>query len=346
MCSDPPGSGSAENSRTTENAPTELLLTTGNSGLAVADLQERLSALGIDVLPDLPTEFGPGTRAAVEAFQHSRGLRVDGSCGPQTWAALVEAGFNLGDRFLYRRAPMLRGDDVAELQRRLSALGFDTGRVDGIFGDRTAVALSEFQRNLGLPVDGIFGAETLSELQRVMPRRELSDLVSAVRDRDRLRHLPKTLLGRRIGIGEEGGLDALASAVRRGLHRSGANVVPVLHPDGSAQAAAANAASVEVFLGLRLDPAVAHFSTSHYSGYRYESAGGRRLAELLQNHVPEVLGVPGRSPIGMTLPVLRETRMPAVVCELGPAASVVERTPAIARALVEALTEWATTSVD
>ena len=35
--------------------------------------------------------------------------------------------------------------------------GFDTGRVDGIFGDATARALGEFQRNAGLPVDGIVG---------------------------------------------------------------------------------------------------------------------------------------------------------------------------------------------
>ena len=53
---------------------------------------------------------------------------------------------------------MLRGDDVAELQQRLCTLGFDTGRVDGIFGDATVRALGEFQRNAGLPVDGIVAA--------------------------------------------------------------------------------------------------------------------------------------------------------------------------------------------
>jgi N-acetylmuramoyl-L-alanine amidase len=298
------------------------------------------------VLPDPVGVFGPGTRAAVEAFQHLRGLRVDGICGPQTWAALVEAGFRLGDRFLYHRRAMLRGDDVAELQRRLSALGFDAGRVDGIFGPKTALALGEFQRNLGLPVDAILGADTLSELRRVMPRRELSELVSSVRDRDHLRHLPKTLLGRCIAVGEEGGLDTLASAVRRALHRAGANAVPVLHPDGSAQASAANSARAEVYLGLRLDPSAHRCTTSHYSGYRYESAGGRRLAELIQDRVPTVLGLSPCDPEGMSLPVLRETRMPAVVCEVGPAHLVVERTPGIAAALAEALTEWATTSVD
>lgn len=298
------------------------------------------------MLPDESGVFGPGTRAAVEAFQHLRGLRVDGGFGPQTWAALVEAGFKLGDRFLYHRRVMLRGDDVAELQRRLSALGFDVGRVDGIFGHRTATGLAEFQRNLGLPVDAILGADTLGELRRVMPPRGVQELVGAVRDRDQLRHLPKTLLGRRIAVGEEGGLDALASAIRRGLHRAGANALPILHPDGSAQASAANSAGAEVYLGLRLDPSSALCSTSHYSGYRYESTGGRRLAELVQRRVPAVLGLEPSEPEGMSLPVLRETRMPAVVCEMGPAALVVERTQAVASALVDALSEWATTSLD
>src|SRR5580658_2879793 len=164
---------------------------------------------------DEPGSFGPGTRAAVEAFQYRRGLRVDGVCGRQTWSALVEAGRRLGDRFLYRRSPMLRGDDVAELQQRLSALGFDTGRVDGIFGDMTSSALGEFQRNAGLPVDGIAGASTVSELLRFGTRHDDTELVTSVRDRERLRQAPRTLGGRRVAIGEEGGLDATVAGLRR-----------------------------------------------------------------------------------------------------------------------------------
>ena len=107
----------------------------------------------------------------MHSFQSQRGLRADGVCGQQTWSSLVEAGFRLGDRLLYRRSPMLQGDDIAEVQRRLSGLGFDPGGVDGIFGESTHVALSEFQRNVGLATDGICGPRTLSELTRVAPRR-------------------------------------------------------------------------------------------------------------------------------------------------------------------------------
>lgn len=305
-----------------------------------------MHGVGLPCPPDPDGTFGVGTAAAVEAFQHRRGLRVDGVCGPQTWAALVEAGFRLGDRFLYLHAPMFRGDDVADLQQRLSALGFDTGRVDGIFGQLTSSGLADFQRNVSLPVDGILGASTLRELKRVMPRHPEPELVSSVRDRERLRQAPRTLLGRRLAIGEEGGLDVLVTAVRRHLAATGAEVIPLLHPDGSLQAAAANAADVEAYVGLRLDPDRTRCSASYYSGYSYESTGGRRLAELLLSRAAVALQVPSDGVQGMSLPILRETRMPAVICEVGPPAVVVARAGNLAGAIVEALTIWAVTPVD
>jgi len=323
-----------------------LPLKRGSCGEAVQDLQSRLDAQGIPCLPDPEGIFDSGTAAGVEAFQHVRGLRVDGICGPQTWAALVEAGFRLGDRFLYLRRPMLRGDDVADLQRRLSALGFDTGRVDGIFGEHTSSALAELQRNVGLPVDGILGGSTLRELRRVMPRYDHPELVSQVRDHERLRNSPRTLLGRRIAIGEEGGLDLLVGAIRRRLTDSGAYVVPILHPDGSMHAAAANAAAVEAYLGLRVDQRSDHCTVSYYSGYNYESEGGRRLAELVERFATSALGFPRGSTVGMSLPVLRETRMPAVICEIGPPGAVVPRAQELGGALVEAIEAWVTAPIE
>lgn len=329
---------------------TDLHLELGADGPAVIDLQRRLGRLRIARGMDREGSFGPGTRAAVEAFQHRRGLRVDGVCGPQTWSALVEAGCQLGDRFLYRRSPMLRGDDVAELQQRLSALGFDTGRVDGIFGDQTSMALGDFQRNVGLPVDHIAGGATMRELLRFGTRHDdSSELVTAVRDREHLRQAPRTLSGRRVAIGEEGGLSAALAALRRLLVQQGSTVYPLLHPDGSTLAAEANAVEAEVYVGLRLElagSAERRCTTAYYAGYRYSSPGGRRLAELIQRTVCESLGLVDGGSHGMSLPLLRETRMPAVICEISPAAVLVEQAPSVARAVVTALTEWAATAWD
>jgi N-acetylmuramoyl-L-alanine amidase len=315
-------------------------LVPGAVGPAVADVQHRLQAIGIPTGLDPQGFYGDGTRAAVETFQYRRGLRVDGRCGPQTWSTLVEAGRRLGDRFLYRHRPMFRGDDVAELQQRLSALGFDTGRVDGIFGDTTSRALGEFQRNVGLPVDGIAGPATLQELLRLSSRHEQPELVTAVRDRERLRQSPRTLAGRRVAIGEEGGLDALVTALRRILVQRGARVTTHHHPDGSVQAQEANAAGAEVYLGLRLEAKAPRFSTAYYEGYRYASPGGKLLAELLHQDLPTELGILRGECRGMSLPILRETRMPAVICELGPAAVVVEQSAILCRGILVALGRW------
>ncbi len=266
---------------------------------------------------------------------------MDGICGAHTWSSLVEAGYRLGDRLLFRRTPMLRGDDVAELQRRLGSLGFDAGRVDGIFGDATARALSDFQRNAGLGVDAICGRETLNELDRLRPRAEQTELVASVRERERLRRARRTLEGLRVALGEEGGVGSVLAAITRALSGAGAEVVTLLHPNGSRLAEEANNTESDVYIGLSLDLSGPRCATSYYSTYRYESPGGRRLAEMMQRVLPEAMGLEDGGAHGMSLPVLRETRMPAVLCEVGPPSLVVERAPAMAASIRRVLADWA-----
>ena len=307
----------------------------------MADVQARLHGLGFAVFSDEVGLYGAATRAAIEAFQHHRGLRIDGICGSQTWNTLVEASFSLGDRFLYRRTPYLRGDDVASLQQYLSALGFDPGRVDGIFGDQTAYALREFQRNVGLPVDGICGAETLLSLRRLQAPHHPDNLVSTVRAKERLRETQQRLSGSRVAVGEHGGLSQALGALRRRLSAAGARVVSLHHPDGSAQAQQANQAVADVYVGLQIDPSEQGCWTAYYSGYRDESPGGHRLAQLVQEGLPLSLEIPDRGVRGMSVPVLRETRMPAVIVEIGPPSVVVERGHLLADTLTRALGAWA-----
>jgi len=318
-----------------------LPLAEGTSGDAVVDLRTRLGQLGLTTHEDAVGSFGPATRAAVEAFQYRRGLRVDGVCGPQTWNTLVEAGFQLGDRTLWRRSPMLRGDDVAELQQRLGALGFDSGRVDGIFGDHTTAGVRDFQHNVGVRVDGIVGPLTVAELVRMQAHHRRTEHISNVRAREELRRAPPTLVGRHVAIGEPGGLATTLSAFRRCLIASGARVSAMHHPDDSIQAREANAGEADVLVGLRLDPDALGCTTAYYAGYRTESPGGRRLAEFVQELVPPSLDIADGGIRGMSVPLLRETQMPAVIVELGPPAVVVERSRALAGALAGAVEAWA-----
>ena len=322
-----------------------LPLSEGAVGQAVVDLQERLLAVGITPLTDVLGTFGPSTRAGVEKFQRLRGLRIDGVVGVTTWTTLVEAGLRLGDRLLYRTHPMLRGDDVAELQSRLCSLGFDTGRVDGIFGDHTAQALAEFQRNLQLPIDGTAGVATVSELVRVSGRHQTLEHVTAVRERELHRSGPPSLRGRHLGIGEIGGLSAISASLSRHLSSRGARVTLLHHPEESGQASEANAASVDVYVGLRLLPDQTVCTCSYYSSYTFESPAGKDLANRIANIVPQKLGIPALAQ-GMSLTVLRETRMPAVVLEFGPTELLVERGAHIVDVITDSLDRWAASTVE
>ena len=287
---------------------------------------------------DLIGEFGTATRAAVRSFQTARGLRVDGICGEQTWAALVEAGYRLGDRRLYQRKPMMRGDDVADLQRRLGALGFDAGKVDGIYGPESAGALAEFQRNAGLTVDGIFGPDELQVLERLGHRG--GGLVAELRELAGLRWSARTLERLKVVVAEPGGLDALAGAVGQVLRRHGAEIVVLHHPDGSELAQQANTTKAAVFVELASLGTESGCRCNYYRGYSTAAPAGQERAEHLSAAVASALVVEDLGAHGMAIPVLRETRMPAVVCEAGPTRALVHRSPAVADAVADALDCW------
>lgn len=58
------------------------------------------------------------------------------------------------------------GPDVAEMQKMLNAVGFNCGAVDGSFGNATDQALRAFQKAEGLEVDGKYGTQSKTALER------------------------------------------------------------------------------------------------------------------------------------------------------------------------------------
>jgi N-acetyl-anhydromuramyl-L-alanine amidase AmpD len=65
-----------------------------------------------------------------------------------------------------KRVIMLRmsGDDVKFMQTKLKEFGFLKERVDGYFGQNTLVAVTNFQRSIGLKSDGVVGSQTWYQL--------------------------------------------------------------------------------------------------------------------------------------------------------------------------------------
>ena len=60
------------------------------------------------------------------------------------------------------------GSDVRELQTKLNSIGYDCGKVDGIFGTKTLTAVKRFQQAYKLAVDGIVGKNTYKKLSEVL----------------------------------------------------------------------------------------------------------------------------------------------------------------------------------
>jgi len=279
----------------------------GAGGEAVRDLQHRLASLAYETAPAEAGVFGESTAAAVRAFQTARGLRVDG-------ISLVEAGYRLGDRLLYHRTPMLRGDDVLELQQKLNALGFDAGRGDGIFGPRTAEALREFQRNVAAVPDAICGPESIAALERLS--RFGGGSVASVREKEALRDGALRLAGRRVYLAVEPGLDALGDVVAKGLIELGAEVlVDGSGDDDSIVAPEANRYAADLFLGIRFGDIAGSCSCDYFASHASRSEGGCHVARCITEELSAVLGCTPVEPAGRAYAVLRETRMPAVVCQ-------------------------------
>jgi len=287
----------------------------GDSGEPVRDIQGRLTASGFDCGGDESGEFGEGSLQAVVEFQRSRNLDPDGIVGPETWRVLVEAGYRLGDRLLYHRLPMLRGEDVADLQRRLNSLGFDAGKVDGIFGPDTLRALLDFQSNRNMAEDGIGGPEVAHELALV-ERATHKQGREVVRELQWLRERPRTVAGLRILVDaftRDQHEDALAWEAAVGaakfFQHLGANVVMSRtadsRPPERVRARRANRLGAELVVSFstpRGEPgSVFYFASRH---------GASSIGALLAAAVAERLGLQTQ---GRSTPMLKETRPPAVI---------------------------------
>ncbi|RNB91972.1 spore cortex-lytic enzyme [Brevibacillus fluminis] len=68
--------------------------------------------------------------------------------------------------------------DVWDLQYRLQSIGYDVGKLDGIYGSQTRQAVIRFQEDYGLNVDGIAGSTTIGILKKYSVNATEMDLLA------------------------------------------------------------------------------------------------------------------------------------------------------------------------
>jgi len=283
-------------------------LSVGSRGPQVVELVDRLSSVGDFRLDHESDEFNDAVKVAVESFQRSRGLVITGEVDAVTWSRLLEASWKLSQRLLFLHRPNLRGDDVAELQVRLSQMGFNPGRIDGIFGPLTETALREFQDNCGLVANGELTMATFIELIRLSSSGEPRRLVTearAVAGFDDNRSGPVIIAGR--------------GHLFNSVVGASTDLAPLVIGDVSAEQLAAEANSRDAVLVLAisdsLDSPALHLH--YFASYRSHSQKGEKVASALAASLTALENAPRIEVTGMAIPVLRETQMTTVAVEHG-----------------------------
>jgi N-acetylmuramoyl-L-alanine amidase len=266
---------------------------------------------------DAIEEFGEGTVAVVEAFQRARGLPITGVVDDTTWDLLIEAGWRLGQRLLYTSVPKLRGDDVAELQVRLAQFGFNPGRIDGIFGPLTEEALRDFQRNCAQDPSGTLTRSTLTELERLSSTRGDRSLVTEARDLAGF-HVPPS--GPLVIAGQSSLVDRLVRACENDFK------VDVLHEENpDVVAAYANDHEAAFVLSIQTFKQIDGIHLHYWASYRSHSRRGEQLANLIASACARSTQIPRVDVTGMSLPILRETKMITLHIELGEESDAIEQ---------------------
>ncbi|GAA2680339.1 N-acetylmuramoyl-L-alanine amidase [Actinoplanes palleronii] len=344
----------------------------GDTGPAVSEIRSILA--GLELLADRePDLFDEAVENAVRAFQQSRGLGVDGMVGDETWGALDGARWRLGSRALFHSVPdALVGEDVHALQERLLEMGYDTGRADSIYGARTARALAQFQREVGLAPDGSYGPQTMKALRR-LGRKVVGGRPQWLREAEAFRQSGPNLVGKTIVIdpGHGGGDDTgvvvpdgplrwteadlvfdLAARLEGRLAAAGMRVhltrgpQPAAPMSGADRAALANSLGADLLISLHLDghptDAAEGVATYHYgTGNGLSSTVGERLAALVQREIVVRTGMHDCRTHAKTWELLRLTRMPTVRVDLGYLTSPADRerliNPLFREQIVEAI---------
>ncbi|WP_245396078.1 N-acetylmuramoyl-L-alanine amidase [Brevibacterium permense] len=168
----------------------------GDISEMLPNIKAQMARLGLHVGDTETADFDRDFELGVRQFQQDRGILCDGVLGPETFSALEQARYQLGDRVLrFDPVRVLSGDDVVDLQTKLAGLGFYPGRIDSEYASLTEAAVKELQMSLGTKVDGVTGPQTLRGLNAIDRNQDTGNLF-ALQERARVAASGTSLVGR------------------------------------------------------------------------------------------------------------------------------------------------------
>jgi N-acetylmuramoyl-L-alanine amidase len=270
-------------------------------------------------------------------------LTATGVINEITARVLEEARFKLGDRILsFNQAIVMRGDDVSNLQARLIQMGFNCGKVDGIYGANTEVAVKEFQKSVGILADGKCGPATLIALMRLVktvsggaPSALRENVRHAVRSpalANKVIVLDPSWGGEFTGENENGVVEAevvfdLAQRLEGRFIALGVNVVLTRSAKNSPlekdRIQVANSVSADLVIALKVDTYKnenANGVATYYYGrddQGVSSVVGARFANLLQREICARTDLLNCRTHAKSWDLLRLTQAPTVRIDLG-----------------------------
>ena len=148
---------------TTQAAQTGLAV--GAKGGAVKNVQQHLRAAGFD--PKHTTGvFDERTGAALKAFQQRSGLPVTGAVDGATWKALQKSYILASKPASPAQKLGERSGAVKASEKLLKKLGFNPGRIDGLFDQRTLQAVKAYEKKQHLTRDGAIGTNELAKMKK------------------------------------------------------------------------------------------------------------------------------------------------------------------------------------
>ena len=216
-------------------------------------------------LTPAPADWGCSARdrGRVSAFQQARGLARRRHLRPRPGGA-GRGRLELGDRTLYLRVAQPPRRRRRRAPAALGRLGFDAGRVDGIFGPHTAAALVDFQRNAELTPPTACAGRHRASAPPPGPADRPGPAVRGPRARARCARPAHAARPRASSSASSAASPRWPARVRPGAARAGRACSSLDDPDAPGQAAAANGFQADVYLGLTAaDGAATHRLLRH-----------------------------------------------------------------------------------